>query len=169
MANSADLDCEDFIKALEKLEPRLKTKRNALIDLYGEKLKSRVADRTRVMKRNWDKRTKGELKGSWKAQRVREYRDGGVAVARVISESNIAHLINDGHYVYTAPHKYAGESKGKKIARRTKQQIAESKIERHGFKEGDKMLERSLKELQPELSRETESMLDSVIKEVGLE
>lgn len=169
MASSKDLDCEEFIKSLEQIEPRLKAKRNALVDICGNKLKNRVADKTKPMQRNWAKRTKGELKRSWQVQRVKEYRDGGVAVARVLSDSPIAHLINDGHKVYTSPRKYAEDIKGKKIAKRTKKQIEISKVKYHGFKEGEKMLDNSVSELQPELAKAAENMLDSVIKEVGLE
>ena len=78
-------------------------------------------------------------------------------------------MINDGHEVYTASRKGAGNIRGKKIAKRSAQQQEASKVKHHGFKEGEKMLEKAFESLQPELTADAEAMLDAVIKEVGLE
>lgn len=152
---------EELIVSLEKLEPSYKVKSVALLNRLGSSARAQVASITPIMKRAWSQRKKGELRSSWKFLPVKHYKDNKVAVVRIQSDSNYAHLEENDHKVYTAGRKKLN----KKIARASIKDLKAARVKYHGVRTGTKMLARTMEAMESSYYSGIEQMFDEITKE----
>lgn len=154
---------DELIASLDKLEPAYKQKVVVFLDRLGRKALLKTARNTRVLERVWAQRKKGELRKSWELLTTKHYRDGNVSVVRIESDSNYAHLMENDHHVYTARRKKNGLRK--KIARSSTKEIEAAGVQKHGIREGDKMLARAMESTQSGFDSGIDKIFDELISE----
>ena len=147
---------------LNALEGKYKSRRDTLLNRLGNTAKEKTVKNTPVLHRTWAQRVKGQLKHSWELLPVKTYKSGKIAVVKIQSEENYAHLIEYGHEVFTARRKHLTT----KIFRASKQSLKEARVKHHGYKNGYEMLKRSLLNVNYNFNLEVEKMIDDITKAV---
>lgn len=158
---------DELIKSLKRIEKRIPDKSDAILTAYAQATSKATKQKTPVHKGNYTGRKKyqknGDLRKSWRAQPIREYQGGKYHVARIKSTDNKAHLIEDGHEIFTT----RGKLK-KKVAKYTNWERMTHGIKTHGRTEGVKMLDKSIKEAERGYFSDIEKMLEQAIAEEDL-
>lgn len=143
---------DELEKSFKKMETKYPNEADAFLMMMGRAANSRTKQLTPT-------KTK-KLRNSWRLKKVKLYKGGKVRVVRVQSEANHAHLVNDGHNVYTT-----GGRKGK-VKRYNAIQRSIRGIKSHGRVEGVKMLENAIKETQNQYYAKADKLMDKLTKEV---
>ena len=158
---------DELNKSFSRFIKKFPEKTDAVLMTYGKAAQKDTKQKTPVHSGAYSgkkaKQKPGDLKKSWRLQKVKKYQGGKISVVRVRSTDPKAHLIEDGHKIYTAPR---GLSK-----KATKYNAVTQKIigvKQHGKTEGIKMLEKSMKETEKAFVAAIGNALDDAIDEEGL-
>ena len=147
---------DELDKSFKRLSKKYPEKADALLMTMSQAAQKRVKALTPV-------KTK-KLQKSWRLKKVKLYKGGTVRVVRLQSTAPHAHLVNDPHKIYT--------TNGRKTGRVGRYNAVGRKvrgIKSHGMTEGVHMLERGIDETRNRFQRNTEDMLDKLIKSEGLD
>ena len=158
---------DELYKALNNITKRIPDKEEAVLTAYTRATAKATKQKTPVHKGNYTGKKRyqksGDLKKSWRAQKVKEYQGGKFLVGRVRSTDAKAHLIEDEHEIYTTRGKL-----GKKVAKYSSLEKTVYGIKSRGRTEGVKMLDRSIKEAEHALCSDIEKKLMEAIEEEDL-
>jgi len=147
---------EELTKSFQKLEKQYPNKADAMLMAQGRAVTNKTKSNTPVGK------TK-KLKGSWRLKKVKIYKGGKVRVVRIQSEAPHAHLVEYGHEIVRGGK--ARDNRGRKF---NVVQRSVRGIKSGGHVEGNKMLEKSIKEAETRFYKDAEKMLDQLTKEVEM-
>ena len=158
---------DELAKSLKRITKRIPEKSEAILTAYAQATAKATKQKTPVHKGNYTGRKKyqknGDLKKSWRTQKVKKYLGEKYLVARVRSTDSKAHLIEDGHKIFTT----RGKLK-KKIAQHSNWEKMTHGIKTHGRTEGVKMLDKSIKEAERAYFSGIEKMLEQAIAQEDL-
>ena len=168
MAKNKDVfGFEELEKSFKRLEKRYPSQADAMLMAQGQAVQKRVKALTPVYTGKYLRggRIKpGQLKKSWRLKKVKLYKGGTVRVVRLQNNANHAHLIEDGHKIYTT-----GGRKTGKVGRYNRVQQRIRGIKNHGSTEGVHMLEKGMTEARQRFDRDAQKTLDKLIESEGLD
>lgn len=156
---------DELEKAFERMEKRYPNQADALLMAQGSQTNKRVKALSPVYTGKIPPKSKikpGQLKKSWKLQKVKLYKGGTVRVVRIMSSAPHAHLIEYGHENVRGG---STRVRGKNLNR---VQRAVRGITSHGRTEGKFILEKAITEAGKRFGRDAQKMLDKLIDSEGL-
>lgn len=157
---------DELNKSFSRLMKKFPERTDAVLMTYGKAAQKATKRLTPVhngaYKGKKIRQKPGDLKRSWRLDKVKKYQNGKTSVVRVRSTDPKAHLIEDGHKVYTAPKLPKKVEKYDILTRKA------MGIKQHGKTEGVKMLDKSVRAAQNAYYNAIEKELDKIIDEEGL-
>ena len=164
---------EELEKNFDKLIKKYPQKVDATLMSIGRAINRRIKQRTPVYKGRPVERIKpGQLRKSWKLNRVKEYKNGTVRVIRIKNEAPHAHLIEQGHKIVQGRRtrdsrgRYAKETK--KLGRTSQYDDAQKRkmgIKTKGFVEGEEMMAKTFKDFRERYGKNMSNVINNLIEE----
>ena len=145
---------DELAKTFEKMEKKYPNAADAMLAAQGRAVTNKVKSITPIGK------TK-KLKGSWRLKAVKLYQGGKVRVVRIQTQASHGHLVEQGHKIVRG-----GKSRSRDGRKLNTVQQAVRGVKSGGRVEGQKMLEKSMKEAQARFDRDAQKLFDQLTKEV---
>lgn len=167
------LGVEELKKSFEKMIKKYPHKVDAMLMATGRASNRRVKQLTPVYSGPPKEGVKpGQLRKSWRLDKVKKYKNGTVKVVRIRNTAPHAHLIEYGHKIVQGRRtrdsrgRYAKEtSRLGKTSQYNTFQKKKLGIQAKGFVEGEHMRDKTLKEFRNRYGKSASEMINNLIKE----
>lgn len=146
---------DELEKSFKNLTKKYPNHADAMLMAQGRAVNKRTKALTPI-------KTK-KLRNSWRLKKVKLYKGGTVRVVRVQSTAPHAHLVENGHEMYTT-----GGRKGK-VAKYNAVERAIRGIKKHKRVEGTHMLEYAIDKAGRRFPLDAQKMLNKLIESEGLD